>query len=294
MTTFENTLRLSADDPERTMLARVERWQANQHAAESDLLAVEEPLELRIGGRSLATIMRTPGHDSDLVRGFLLTEGVVNEPSDVVGIAPAMDELGLPQPNELDIILRDRLHPDESRGDFERHFSVNSSCGLCGKTTIGDIFARAAPLSPDKVKVLAQTIYRMPDVLRQAQEVFARTGGLHAAGLFTTAGELVVLREDIGRHNTVDKIIGDMAAQGRYPLADYVLLVSGRASFEIIQKALVARIPIVAAVSAPSTLAVELAEAANISLIAFLRGDRMNVYCAAHRVVSDHAAVTIA
>ncbi|MCI4063342.1 formate dehydrogenase accessory sulfurtransferase FdhD [Micromonospora sp. R77] len=254
-----------------------------------DTLAVEEPLEIRVGpggpGRRkpLAVTMRTPGDDLDLAIGFLLTEGLIRSTDDV---HTAQLCAGAETPNTynvVDVVLAPGV--PEPVTDVSRNFYTTSSCGVCGKASIDSVRTRSrfAP-ADDPLVVPAGTLADLPDRLRAAQRAFDRTGGLHAAGLFTAAGELVALREDVGRHNAVDKVIGWAVRERRLPLAGHVLLVSGRASFELTQKAWMAGVPLLAAVSAPSTLAVELADEAGMTLVGFLRGRTMNVYTGAHRV----------
>jgi FdhD protein len=248
-----------------------------------DDLAAEEPLEIRLRRAPLAVTMRTPGQDIDLAIGFLLTEGIIGAAEDVV---TAQLCAGTDTPNTynvVDVVLGDHVPPPVT--DPSRNFYTTSSCGVCGKASIDAVRTRSRfDVAADGVSVAARTLAGMPDTLRAAQRTFDRTGGLHAAGLFTTGGDLVVMREDVGRHNAVDKVIGWALRDGRLPLTGHVLLVSGRASFELTQKAWMAGIPLLAAVSAPSTLAAELAEEAGMTLVAFLRGLSMNVYTAAHRV----------
>ncbi|WP_305788426.1 formate dehydrogenase accessory sulfurtransferase FdhD [Symbioplanes lichenis] len=249
-----------------------------------DDLAAEEPLEIRLRKEPLAVTMRTPGQDIDLAMGFLLTEGIIRASGDVV---TAQLCAGTDTPNTynvVDIVLGADVPPPVT--DPSRNFYTTSSCGVCGKASIDAVRTRSQfDIVPDTTSVAARTLAELPDKLRAAQRTFDRTGGLHAAGLFTAAGELVVLREDVGRHNAVDKVIGWALREGRLPLTDHVLLVSGRASFELTQKAWMAGIPVLAAVSAPSTLAAELADEAGMTLVGFLRGPSMNVYAGAQRVV---------
>jgi len=249
-----------------------------------DDLAAEEPLEIRIRRAPLAVTMRTPGHDIDLAMGFLLTEGVIGAAADVV---TAQLCAGTDTPNTynvVDVVLRDDVPPPVT--DPSRNFYTTSSCGVCGKASIDAVRIRSRfDIATDGVSVTARTLGSLPDKLRADQRTFGRTGGLHAAGLFTAGGDLVVLREDVGRHNAVDKVIGWAARENRLPLTGHVLLVSGRASFELTQKAWMAGIPMLAAVSAPSTLAAELAEEAGMTLVGFLRGSSMNVYTRAERVI---------
>ena len=251
-----------------------------------DVLAAEEPLEIRVDGRSRAVTMRTPGHDVELAGGFLVSEGVVTATGHVVAArycAGATDE-GVNTYNVLDVTLaQDVPAPDPS---LERSFYTTSSCGLCGKSSIDAVRTHSHWTVDDDGLVLpADLLATFPDLLRERQEVFDRTGGLHAAGLFDGAtGELLVLREDVGRHNAVDKVVGWALTNGRLPLRGTVLMVSGRASFELTQKALMAGIPVLAAVSAPSSLAVDLADESGITLVGFLRGSSMVVYSRPERV----------
>ena len=242
------------------------------------MLAVEEPLEIRVDGTEVAVTMRTPapGNDSELALGFLLGEGIVAL-DDVARIS----ECGsTPDGGVVDV----RLWPGASPADgWQRNFYASSSCGICGKASIDAVRLAAEPV-PDGPVFEHDTLIRLPGALRAAQRVFERTGGLHAAGLFDQAGELTILREDVGRHNAVDKAIGGAAMDRQLPLHDRVLMVSGRASFEIVQKAVAAGLPLVAAVSAPSTLAVRLAQESNLTLVGFLREGGFNVYAGRERV----------
>ena len=255
-------------------LLRVRNGQAEEAG---DAVAREEPLEIRVRGESVAVTMRTPGHDEELACGFLVTEGLLFRATDVVEIAPCASSIG----NVLNVFLRPDAEFDWER--LKRHTFASSSCGLCGKASIESVHQQFEPVA-SKVCISARVITNLPDTLRAVQETFSRTGGLHAAGLFSRAGELLLSREDVGRHNAVDKVIGWAFRQGRLPLDDSVLMVSGRASFEILQKALAARIPIIAAVSAPSSLAVEFARESNQTLIGFVRGASFNVYSCPERV----------
>jgi FdhD protein len=250
-----------------------------------DTLTVEEPLEVRVGGRALSVTMRTPGDDFDLALGFLLTEGLVRSAEDVARLMHCLDsgEDGRPTYNVVDVSLAAGVPPPDV--SLERSFYTTSSCGVCGKASIDAVRTRSAYDVHDFLPTVSvEVLMSLPDALRTAQKVFDRTGGLHAAGLFTAQGELLVVREDVGRHNAVDKVIGWAARQGQLPLADTVLMVSGRASFELTQKASMAGIPVLAAVSAPSHLAVELAEEAGLTLIGFLRPPTMTVYAGARRL----------
>jgi len=260
-----------------------------QPAAQSsraDLLAAEEPLGIRIGGQAVSLTMRTPGDDIDLTAGFLLSEGIVGSAADIDSIRICTGErcghgehdgLG----NIADVTLRAGLAPPAPR----RNFLTTSACGVCGKASIAELrVASPYDLLADHTVVAAATLATLPDALRQAQRVFERTGGLHAAGLFAADGTLLAIREDVGRHNAVDKVVGWALRGGRLPLSGCVLLVSGRASFELVQKAVLAGIPVLAAVSAPSSLAAELAEEAGLTLVGFLRGSAMNVYTGSQRI----------
>jgi FdhD protein len=254
-----------------------------------DTLAAEEPLELRVGpaGRArppLAVTMRTPGDDLDLALGFLLTEGLIADDGDVL---TAQLCAGQEEPNNynvVDVTLAPHVPPP--RTDPTRNFYTTSSCGVCGKASIEAVRTRSRyPVADDPVSVPPAVLTGLPARLRAAQRGFDRTGGLHAAGLFGADGDLLVIREDVGRHNAVDKVVGWALRERRLPLRGCVLLVSGRASFELTQKAWMAGIPILAAVSAPSTLAVDLAAEAGITLVAFLRGTTMNVYARPERII---------
>jgi FdhD protein len=272
----------SALDPERVMQARVIHWQDQEQQPREDVLTVEEPFEVRIGSRSVAMIMRTPGHDAELALGFLFSEGIIQSADEILRIKDAIDADGLPLANVVDITLRSQ-EPRERA--FERHFTVSASCGLCGKNSIADLMLCTAPLESDTVRIPAQVLYELDAHLRSAQTIFSHTGGLHAAGLFSCQGQLTLLREDIGRHNAVDKLIGHGLLHGTLPYRESLLLVSGRTSFEILQKAMLARIPCLASISAPSSLAVELADSAGITLVGFLRGHSMNVYTHPERII---------
>jgi len=246
---------------------------------QSDALAVEEPLEIRVRGRSVAVTMRTPGHDRELAAGFLLTERIIHERKHLVEIATCHASLE-PQ-NTLDVFLRSGVEVDFAR--LTRHVFATSSCGLCGKASIEAVKQHFAPVS-SSITVAAKMLSQLPARMRRAQRTFAQTGGLHAAAIFDAKGRLIVLREDVGRHNAVDKVIGHGFLENQLPFDAHILLVSGRASFEIIQKALAARIPIVCAISAPSSLAVQFAQESNQTLVGFLRDGAMNVYSVPARI----------
>jgi FdhD protein len=248
-----------------------------------DLLAVEEPLEIRMDARSLSVTMRTPGNDFELAAGFLFSEGMIRSISDI----RSMDRLSDGSPN----IVVVKLNPGaqilvQVQRNVQRNFLMTSACGVCGKASLQDLEANACPvLQPDNIQIKPEIIHQLPDRLRTAQAVFDSTGGLHAAALFNLRGELGSLREDIGRHNAVDKLIGAALLDHLIPMSGSLLLVSGRASFELVQKALMAGIPLMAAVGAPSSLAVATAEASGMTLIGFLRNGRFNVYTGSRRIL---------
>ena len=260
------------------------RLKGQSAVSAEDQLAVEEPLEIRIGGDPVAVIMRTPGDDFELAAGFLHTEGVLQSPTDIGAISYCRDAQPPNLENIVDVVLADGVRFDAER--LRRNVYASSSCGICGKATIDAIHAHAPPITAD-FTLPPNLLYSLPDRLRAEQTVFDKTGGLHGAGLFDLDGNLIVLKEDVGRHNAVDKVIGNLMIGERLPPGRSILMVSGRAGFEILQKALVARIPVVSAVSAPSSLAVELAAQSNMTLVGFLRGDRLNVYAGSHRIRSD-------
>jgi len=258
-------------------------------SARADLLAAEEPLGIRVDGTALTMTMRTPGDDVELAAGFLVGEAIVRGRDDIAGMKVCdgtscghldhtADEIG----NIVDVALAPGL---AVAAGARRNFMTTSACGVCGKTSIDDICVLPqSPLSADGSVFAPAMLTSLPGKLREAQRVFSSTGGLHAAGLFTAAGELLAVREDVGRHNAVDKIVGWAVLQDKLPLAGCALLVSGRASFELVQKAVLAGIPLLAAVSAPSSLAAELADSAGLTLVGFLRGQSMNVYTGDSRV----------
>lgn len=261
----------------------IQRFAAGEAEALEAQVAREEPLEIRLGGASLAVVMRTPGHDRELALGFLVTERVVEDPALVESVRHC-GRAGEPdaEENVIQVVLAPEVEVDLDR--LRRNLFASSSCGLCGKATIENAMATAPPLE-DETRLAAGFFARLTARLEERQEVFARTGGLHGAGLFDAEGQLLVAREDVGRHNAVDKVVGWALERGRLPLSGHVLLVSGRVSYEIVQKALVARIPVVAAISAPTSLAVELAGSAGITLVGFLRGSEFNIYGRSDRVL---------
>ncbi len=245
---------------------------------EQDLLAVEEPLQISVAESDLAVTMRTPGNDAELAAGFLLTEGFVREAGDIVDIECRR--------NRALVTLDEKIKVDLNGAT--RNFYMTSSCGVCGKTSIEAIENAGCAFLPRKFPVVEESLIRsLPARLRESQAVFDRTGGLHAAGLFSAGGDLILSREDVGRHNAVDKLIGRALLDGLLPLHDYLLMVSGRTSFELVQKAVMAGIPVLAAVGAPSSLAVKTAKRFGMTLIGFLRDDRFNVYSDFGRVTSE-------
>jgi FdhD protein len=257
-----------------------------------DTLTVEEPLELRVNGTPLTVTMRTPGHDIELVHGFLMSEGLIRSADDIALArycegAVVSGESGFDENtyNVIDVTLAAGVAaPDASA---TRAFFTNSSCGVCGKASIEQLRAQSAfDVRSDPVELAAKVVVELPDALRREQRSFDKTGGLHAAGLATADGELLVVREDVGRHNAVDKVVGWALQNGRVPGAGCVLVVSGRASFELVQKAIMAGIPALAAVSAPSSLAVECADDAGMTLLGFVRDARLNVYAGGHRITT--------
>jgi FdhD protein len=257
----------------------VTRWQRGDTVqAHADELANEEPLEIRVDGRSISVTMRTPGHDSELAAGFLLSEGLIGSRTDLAMIAPARAD---PTCNVINVELVPGVTLDIDQ--LTRHVFASSSCGLCGKATIESVHQHFPPVHTADT-LHADTLLALPARARATQAVFERTGGLHAAAVFDLHGDLVILREDVGRHNAVDKVLGWALLNDRFPFDRHVLLVSGRASFEIMQKALAGRLPFVAAVSAPSSLAVQFAEDSRQTLVGFVRGDRLNVYAGTERI----------
>jgi len=242
----------------------------------SDEVTIEQPLEIRIGRKTLAITMRTPGHDDEIAAGFLLSEAIVHSRDQITTLSAATD-------NRVIVGLASEVKM--KLNSTKRFGTISSSCGLCGKTSIDAIRQNFTAISSKEIRVDIETLLLLPEKLRNAQSDFARTGGIHAAGIFDANGELKIAREDIGRHNAVDKAIGRAFLDGSLPLDRHLLLVSGRASFEIVQKALAAGIPIIAAVSAPSTLAVSFARESNQTLIGFLRPPSFNIYAHVERVI---------
>ena len=259
---------------------------------QEDVLAVEEPLEIRVGGRSLVVTMRTPGHDFDLAAGFLVSEGVLTrgEQLSTARYCAGVNDQGQNTYNILDVTLAPGVAPPDP--SLERSFYTTSSCGLCGKASIDAVRTQSAyDVRDDALRVDAELLATFPAKLRAGQEVFEKTGGLHAAALFDgVTGDMLVLREDVGRHNAVDKVVGWALKADRLPLRGTVLMVSGRASFELTQKAMMAGVPALAAISAPSSLAAELATELGMTLVAFMRGSSMVIYAGDERVVSARSS----
>ena len=256
-----------------------------------DTLATEEPMEIRlvVGGRrqTVAITMRTPGADFELAAGFLYGEGIVDSPEDIAKISYCVD-------SEVDAEQRYNIVNVELRGNreydlrtLERHFYTTSACGVCGKASLEGLELRGCPVIPPGLEIPAETVYSLPGKLREAQGLFEATGGLHAAALFDADGELLALREDVGRHNATDKLVGWALLEGRLPLSGHVVMVSGRSSFEILQKCLTAGVPVVCAISAPSSLAVDVAREFGMTLVGFLRGGRFNVYAGFDRIQAE-------
>jgi FdhD protein len=261
-------------------LTQVTQWEEGRASRVEDYLAAEEPLEMRAGQYSLGVTLRTPGDDEELVAGFLFSEGIISKREDLVALR---------MPGEKDVeknLVRVALDPSVrlTSNSAARRFSAGSACGVCGKASIAQLRRRG--LRSPKASSLfdPEILCQLPPILRETQAVFVRTGGLHAAALFSATGELLVLREDIGRHNAVDKAIGWALLGGRVPLSDHILLVSGRGGFEIVQKSIAAGIPLLASVSAPSSLAVQLARELGLTLVGFLRGRRFVIYAGEERI----------
>jgi FdhD protein len=269
--------------PEQSVeLTQVTEWDGGEIRAVQDSLAAEEPLEIRFAGTPLTVTMRTPGHDLELAAGFLLTEGIVSGGEQIAGIR-ALDSQNGTKSNVVEVELKGTQFESD---DLRRNFFAASSCGICGKASIGAIRTRGLRQPDREFRFDAELLCSLPERLRENQAVFRRTGGLHAAALFDAAGALVALREDIGRHNAVDKAIGWALLEGRLPLSAHVMVVSGRGGFEIVQKALAAGIPILASVSAPSGLAVKLARELGLTLVGFLRGRRFVIYSGEFRCLA--------
>ena len=273
-----------SDPGVRAVERKIIRYRGGTGEVKSDSITVEEPLEIRVDGTSVAVVMRTPGDDLDLTRGFLLTEGLVKQPSDIFEISqcPSQESVtGIG--NVVDVLLTNPSTVDLK--SLSRNVYTSSSCGICGRATLESVFQQFPPIESD-LAINPIILGTLSDKLRNAQQTFAQTGGLHASALFDTEGNLLLLREDVGRHNALDKVIGKEWQAGNPPMGDRLLLVSGRVSFELMQKALCAGIPFVVGISAPSSLAIDCAKEGNQTLIGFLRGETMNVYAHAERLLS--------
>ncbi len=261
---------------------RIIRFGAEGRRATVDTLAGEEPMEVRVDGTAVSVTMRTPGNDFELALGFCLTEGIIDRPDDVAAIRYCGEDRPAGTYNIVDVRRRVPSPPDER---LRRNVYTTSSCGVCGTTSIDAVRTHVADVGDDQLRVAVDVLTTLPDRLRHRQRLFDRTGGLHAAALALPDGELRCVREDVGRHNAVDKVLGWAATQGHLPLAGHVLVVSGRVAFEIVQKAATAGVPVIAAVSAPTSLAVDLAESVGVTLVGFIRDGGMNVYTRADRVI---------
>ncbi len=275
---------------------KIQRMQGGHITPRDDLITVEEPLEIRLvhrEGRStrstaISVTMRTPGDDFELAAGFLFTEGIIEKPASIRRIMYCTEPGVEQQYNIVNVYLKPWVTFDIEH--LQRHFYTTSSCGVCGKASLEAIRVQRCPIIPeDTPTVQSELICRLPQVQRLSQAMFAKTGGLHAAALFNAEGDLVSLREDVGRHNAVDKLIGEQFLAGNIHLSNYLMMVSGRTSFEIMQKAAVATIPMVVAVGAPSTLAIELAQEFNMTLVGFTKEDSFNIYHGAHRIVNSQS-----
>jgi len=266
-------------------LTQVSEWDDGKLRRKDDYLAAEEPLEIRIGEHPISVTMRTPGHDLELAAGFLFTEGIVQRGEQILALESSSEGDAGKRGNMVQATLAPEAMPDFEK--MRRHFFASSSCGICGKASIEAIRSRClAPPNPN-FRIAPDVLLGLPDALRSSQDVFERTGGLHAAALFDSRGALLVLCEDIGRHNAVDKVIGWAVRERRVPLQDSIMLVSGRGGFEIVQKAIVAGVPVVASVSAPSSLAVQLAREMQLTLVGFLRGRRFVIYSGGERLLTS-------
>lgn len=284
------TEKILSDVRQAAVPTQIKRYESRGEDADGDSheiedqVAIEAPLEIRVEGKSIAVVMRTPGHDEELVLGFLISEGVLARPEDVFQVSHCPSQEGGTSGNVIDVLLR---QPDAARlKNLTRHVFSSSSCGICGKATLDSVFVNFQKIERP-LAVSASTIFRLPAELRAAQETFDTTGGLHASAVFDRSGRLLLLREDVGRHNALDKVSGAAFSDGLLPLNDHILLMSGRISFELMQKSLAAGIPIVAGISAPSSLAVDFARDSGQTLCGFLRNGRMNVYAHSERILAE-------
>jgi len=270
--------------PEHSVeLTQVTEWSEDSVQAVQDVLAAEEPLEIRVNGIPVSVTMRTPGHDIELAAGFLLTEGIVDSRQQLAGIRVVAPELR----GNSNAVEAELTNCEFEASAAQRNFFAASSCGICGKASIEAIRRRGLHAPDRGFRIAPRVLTMLPELLRTRQAVFDRTGGLHAAALFDAEGSPIAVREDIGRHNAVDKLVGWAFLEGRVPLASSILLVSGRGGFEIVQKALAAGVPVLASVSAPSSLAVRLARELGLTLIGFLRGERFVVYSGEFRCIPE-------
>ncbi len=273
-----------SDPSVRATERKITRYRGQDAKEMQDAVTVEEPLEIRVDGTSVAVVMRTPGDDLDLTRGFLLTEGMVQKPSDIFEISQCpSQETETGSGNVVDVLLTNPETVDLKA--LSRNVYTSSSCGICGRATLESVFQQFPSIESEFV-IKHELLATLSDQLREAQQTFAQTGGLHASALFDAEGKLLLVREDVGRHNALDKVIGHEWQAGRTPMTNRLLLVSGRVSFELMQKALCAGIPFVSGISAPSSLAIDCAEEGNQTLIGFLRGETMNVYAHPERLLS--------
>jgi FdhD protein len=270
----------------------VSEWNEGRVRRFQDYLVGEEPLQIRVGNYPLSVTMRTPGHDFELAAGFLFTEGLVQHREEIGSLNYALTEGEQDHGNDVqvELVSGEKLGLDRT----QRNFFAASSCGICGKASIESVRRRGIVPPNPSLRVDPELLCRLPDALRASQAIFSHTGGLHAAGLFDARGELLAEREDVGRHNAVDKIVGWALLEGRLPLSEHVLMVSGRGGFEIVQKAAVAGIPVVASVSAPSSLAAQFAREVNVTLVGFLRGRRFVVYAGEERLNLSSVPVAVA
>ena len=269
----------------------VVEWNKGAQRRQLDDVVAEEPLEIRLDGTPVSVTMRTPGDDFELAAGFLFTEGIIGTGADLTRVDYVRDAAQRRQCNVVDLRLRKGRTFDAKR--LQRHFFASSSCGVCGKASIEAVRVRGIRQPKGDWRVDPGLLISLPAALRPAQLLFDRTGGLHAAALFDSQGALLVVREDVGRHNAVDKVVGRAVLTGGVPLSDHILFVSGRGGFEIVQKALVAGVPVVASVSAPSSLAVALAREYNLTLVGFVRGERFVVYAGEHRIAPDTSVAPV-
>jgi len=283
-------LEKTSGKPRRTSKtkARIKIVEDGRMRVRPDALATEEPMEIRLLAgqtkQAVAVTMRTPGADFELTAGFLYGEGIITSPEDILKISYCAD-------SDIDAEQRYNIVNVELRGGrefdlrpLERYFHTTSACGVCGKASLEQLELRGCPVMPAGPEIPAETVHTLPEKLREAQGLFEATGGLHAAALFDKEGELLALREDVGRHNATDKLVGWALLEGRLPLTDHIVMVSGRSSFEILQKCLTAGVPVVCAISAPSSLAVDVAREFGMTLVGFLRGGRFNVYAGSDRI----------